>query len=499
MLLSAQLMKRFFWVFEVLLLAGTATAAASLSRADEWHPAALLGVLAVLVALGEWLSVEVRGGELSGSFIAIMLAMSLLGQAPAVALAIAAVVLTSAVRRLPPAQWLNNLSTFAVVAFVGALIVRALAGDIHNVQSHHLSQSVTFGLIVLLVCFISVALNFFLFALDVSVEGGRSIARELLEVRPLLVGELAAGALATILAVAYRSVGLSMLVGSIGVLVILQRLTVALLRSERRAEHLRKRSTQLVRLQLGVVRTLVKTLGKRDKTSERHAAAVAAYAKALAIELGCDEKERDVVRTAGLLHEVGKFVWPDRVLHAEVVKEQDLAIVRSHPQEGAILVGALDGYAEASDAILYHHERIDGGGYPAGLIGKEIPLPSRILAICSIYDTITVRESYRSPMTPEEAMAELRNAARNGQLDSELVESFIVVLNAKGVLFARDADFETELEFERRVREMAEPDATDPPSRPKRSTGPRPTRTRPRRTEHRLGVWPLRHRTLDKG
>ena len=499
MLLALKLTKRFFWVFKVLLLAGTVAAAAWLSRAEEWHPPALLGVLLVLAVLGEWLSVEIRGGELSGSFVAIMLAMSLLGPAPAVALAIATVLSSMVRRRLPPAQWLDNLSTFAVVAFVGALIVHALAGDVHNVQSQHLAQSATFGLIVLLVCVISVVLNFFLFALDESVEGGRSIVREARELRPLLVGELAAGALATILAVAYRSVGLAMLVGSIGVLVIFQQLTVALLRSEDRAEHLRKRSTQLVRLQLGVVRTLVKTLGKRDKTSERHAAAVAAYAKALAVELGCDEKTCDVVRTAGLLHEVGKFVWPDRVLHAEVVHEEDLAIIRSHPQEGSILVGALDGYAEASDAILYHHERMDGGGYPAGLIGKEIPLASRILAICSIYDTITARESYRPAMTPEEAMAELRNAARNGQLDSELVESFIAVLKAKGALFAKDADFETELEFERRVREMAEPGTADPASRSKRPTQSGPIRTWTRRSEGRRGVRRLRQRTLNKG
>ena len=60
------------------------------------------------------------------------------------------------------------------------------------------------------------------------------------------------------------------------------------------------------------------------------------------------------------------------------------------------LVGALDGYGPVADAILYHHERVDGRGYPAGLIGNEIPLASRILAICCIYDTMTARESYRA-------------------------------------------------------------------------------------------------------
>ena len=73
-----------------------------------------------------------------------------------------------------------------------------------------------------------------------------------------------------------------------------------------------------------------------------------------------------MVHTAGLLHEIGKFTWPDRVLRAEVVAEEDLAIVKNHPQEGAILVGALDGYGEVADAILYHHR---GSTAPVTLLG----------------------------------------------------------------------------------------------------------------------------------
>ena len=189
----------------------------------------------------------------------------------------------------------------------------------------------------------------------------------------------------------------------------------------------------------------------------RHAAAVARYARALAREMGCDESDQDLAHTAGLLHDIRKFALPDRILHAEILSDDDWAVVRRHPQDGATLVGRLDGYGPVDDAILYHHERVDGRGYPAGLIGSEIPLTSRILAICCTYDTMTAEGSYRTPMPPEEAMAELRNAARNGQLDGELVETFIVVLEREGATFAQGADFETELDFERRVREMAEP------------------------------------------
>jgi putative nucleotidyltransferase with HDIG domain len=275
----------------------------------------------------------------------------------------------------------------------------------------------------------------------------------------LLPGELAIGVVATILVLAYRSAGLPILLAAIPVLLIFRHLTVALLRSEDRAEQSQARTIHLVSLQMGVLRTLVRALEMRDPTTSRHASAVARYCEALAKDVGCSEDAQEALRTAGLLHDIGKFTWPDSVLHAEVVRPEDQAIVRRHPQDGAELVGALDGYGAAADAILYHHERVDGRGYPAGLIGKEIPLESRILAICCTYHTMTARESYRAPMSPEEATVELRHAAANGQLDSELVESFLALLEREDPISAHEADFETELEFDRRVREMAQPES----------------------------------------
>ena len=410
---SPKFTKRTFWAAEFLLLAVTVVAAATLALADEWRPSSLVALLLLLALLGQWFSVEIRGGQLSASLIAIVLAMGLLGPVPAAACGIVAMVFKSTVRRLAPAEWLNNLSSYAAVPFAGGLIVRVLVSDIHGLKSQDLTQSITFGLILFAVFLLATGLSFILFALDMSVRDGRSVRREMRELLPLLPGELAAGALATILALAYRGVGASALFAGVVVLLIFQRLTVALLRSEDRAEQLFARSRQLVGLQLGVLRTLVRALGMRDQTTARHAAAVAFYAKTLAAELGCDADQQDTIHTAGLLHDIGKFTWPDRILKADVIQDEDLATVQRHPQEGAILVGALDGYGEVADAILYHHERIDGRGYPAGLIGSEIPLGSRILAICSNYDAMTASGGYRSPMPPDEAIAELRNAARN--------------------------------------------------------------------------------------
>jgi HD-GYP domain-containing protein (c-di-GMP phosphodiesterase class II) len=494
MMSAPKLTKHLFWAAELLLLAGTVGMAVWLSRPGEWQPVLLTGLLLVFALLGERFSVEMSDGQMSASTVVIVLAMGLLGPAPAAACGIAAMISASAIRSLPPAQWLNNLTAHAVPAFAGGLMVRVLVNEIPSAHGHRITQSFTLGLIVFGTFIVFIGLNLVLNELEACVEEGRSLARQVRDFLPLLPAELAAGALATILVVTYASVGPPALFAAIVLLLIFRHLMVALLRSEDRAEQLLARSRQLVGLQLGVLRTLVRALGMRDKTSGRHAAAVARYAKALASELGCSEQELDTVHSAGLLHEIGKFTWPDRVLHAKVIENKDMALVKNHPQEGAILVGALDGYGPVADAILYHRERVDGGGYPAGLIGKEIPLGSRILAICSTYDTITAPDGYRSPMTPDEAIDELRHGAKNGQFDSELVERFIAVLEREGPTFAQDADFETELEFERRVREMAEPRSADPAARSRGSAPPRLGRG-----EWRSGVRDFGQRALNKG
>jgi putative nucleotidyltransferase with HDIG domain len=339
------------------------------------------------------------------------------------------------------------------------VLAQTLVGNVHD-PANQLAKGVPFALAVFAVYFVSLILDFGVIALDNWIVDSRRMSEQIRDVLgPVMPGHVASGALTAVLAVAYTNLGTSVLVGSVLVIVIFQHLMVALLRSEERADQLEARSVHLASLQLGVLTTLVETLALRDRMTARHAAAVARYARALASEVDCSEADQDLVHTAGLLHDIGKFALPDRILKAEVLSDEDWAVIRRHPQDGATLVGRLDGYGPVADAILYHHEHVDGSGYPAGLIGNEIPLASRIIAVCSTYDTLTARESYRSPMIPQDAMAELRRVAGR-QLDGELVESFIAMLEREGpVTFVHgdDADFEAELAFERRARKIAQP------------------------------------------
>jgi putative nucleotidyltransferase with HDIG domain len=457
-----KLNRRTFAAVEIALLAGTLACAVWLSRSDEWHPLPLLLLLFVLALGGEWFTVEHVSGVVSASLAVMTLAMGLLGPAPAAICGVAAIALHSLIAGRTPREWLNNVAGLGVAAFVAGLVVRAVAGDVAVMHGQDAAHSILFGLVLLGAEVVLLTVNFVVFALELKVEEGRSLtraARELLG--PTLPGELAVGVIAIALVLGYRNVGLPVLLAAIPVLVIFQQLGAALVRSERRAEQLDARTRQLATFQWAVPSTFMEGLGLRDPTAMRHGAAVASYAKAVAVELGCAEDEQDVIHLAALLHDIGKFTWSDRVLHpgGERLTDDDQALIRRHPQDGSMMLGKFDGFGPVADAILYHHERVDGGGYPTGLIGSEIPLASRIIAVCSTYDAMTKRETFGPPMSAEEAVAELR-AVSGSQLDGEIVEAFAAVLQHKGPTFGQDADYRTELEFDNRVRKLAQPKGT---------------------------------------
>lgn len=445
---------------QALLLAGALALAVLTYRSADWQPLDLFGLLLVLAAFGERLAITIGNQSLSASFVALTLAMTLLGPAPAVAIGIVAVVVDTVARRPPPSGALTNLASYATYLIAGSLLARVLVGDVHEAGNQSLIRSPEFALVVFGVFIVANLLNFGLAAFHKRVLQGRGL---LMQTRTLLVpmlpGQFAAAILTAILATAYTNLGYPVLLGVVVVILIFQYLAIALLRSEDRAEQLEARSMHLASLQLGVLVTLVETLALRDRAAARHAASVARYARALAAELGLDESEQDLVHTASLLHDIGKFALPDRILHADVLSDADWATIRRHPQDGATLVGRLDGYGPVADIILYHHENVDGSGYPAGLIGNEIPLLSRVMAVCNAYDTLTARDSYRSPMTPQDAMAEMRRVAGR-QLDTDVVKVFLAMLEREGpAAFTQGdgADFEAELSFERRARALAAP------------------------------------------
>jgi putative nucleotidyltransferase with HDIG domain len=448
---------------QIVLLAGSVVGVALASRASDWRPLWALALLGAL-AIGSYaFAVRVGHMQLSGSFIALVLAMVVLGPAPAAVIGLLTL-LVNGLRTRRKREWLPGLTdvvTYAVFPLVGGLLGRALLANGLHVDAAARLHAADVALAVAAVYAATNLLNFALIAVHYRVTSGRGLlfqTRTLL--LPMLPSEAAGLVLTALVATAYAELHESgpVLIGLVAVLVVFMALARALARSEDRADQLAARSSQLAQLQVGVLGTLFETLALRDPATARHGAAVARLARALARELTLSERDQDLAATAGLLHDIGKFALPDRILHAGELSDEDLAIVRRHSQEGAALVGRLDGYGPVAETILHHHERVDGTGYPAGLIGREIPLLARIVAVCETYDSLTARDSYRPAITPVDAFAELRRAAGR-QLDADLVDRLISLIQREPAKFAVEGGMGSaaELEFARLARAMAQP------------------------------------------
>ena len=440
----------------IAMLVLAALVAVATSEARDWMPIELVLLLLVLAVGSDALTIEFRGIRVSGSFLALVLAMALLGPAPAAAIGVVATLIDAVMFRRPWHRNVMNLAVWVWFPIVGALIIEAWAGE----AAPGTEDALGFAALVLLVFMITNFLNFVMVAGSLEASGEVSFRESLKSVYlTVLPSEFATGLLTAGVAFSYQRLG----VGAVGlaavVLFVFQYLLKAGVQAYERGEQLSQRTKELATLQVGLINTVMQTLSMRDAMTARHSAAVARYARELARLLGLSEREQELIHTAGLFHDIGKFIFPDSILVADrKLTEEEWKIVRLHPEQGAKLVRRIEGYGSVADIVLSHHEKVDGTGYPYGLTAEHIPLGSRILAAADTYDVMTARDSYRNPVTSEEALAELRRVSGT-QLDPMVVDVFIEMIERHGVAFRHtdEADFEKELAFDRRVSDYARP------------------------------------------
>jgi putative nucleotidyltransferase with HDIG domain len=205
---------------------------------------------------------------------------------------------------------------------------------------------------------------------------------------------------------------------------------------------LRRRNSASIASPVGTVaRALLRALELRDPMTASHSVAVADWTRRVAAAADLPESERELAHTAGLLHDIGKLTFPDRILKRDVrLTESDWDDIRMHPTEGARALAGIEGFEPVRTIILTHHERVDGGGYPRGLPAGEVPRVARMIAVVDAYDAMTARDSYRHPVCPDEAIAELRRVA-GSQLDRDYVELFIETLSRERPPGARFTHF----------------------------------------------------------
>ncbi len=192
-------------------------------------------------------------------------------------------------------------------------------------------------------------------------------------------------------------------------------------------ERVRERTAELRHSELEVVRRLALAGEHRDTETGRHVERIAVMFRRLALAAGLSPEDAERMGHAAILHDVGKIAIPDAILHKPGrFTPEERGIMERHAEAGAaMLAGSPSRLMQDAEVIaLSHHERWDGGGYPRGLAGEQIPLAGRICAVCDVFDALVSKRVYKGAMSLDEAV-EILVGDRGTHFDPELVDLFV--------------------------------------------------------------------------
>lgn len=168
---------------------------------------------------------------------------------------------------------------------------------------------------------------------------------------------------------------------------------------------------------------LANAIETRDTYTHAHMRRLNAYAKMLALELGWEQEHLEDLEFGAILHDIGKIYVPEAVLQKEgKLDDEEMEDMRKHPQVGAHMIKDIPYLAPAAPMVMHHHERWDGKGYPTGLVGENIPLGARVLAVADAFDAMTSNRPYRNALSSETAFQEILNCSGT-QFDPVVVDA----------------------------------------------------------------------------
>jgi putative two-component system response regulator len=174
-----------------------------------------------------------------------------------------------------------------------------------------------------------------------------------------------------------------------------------------------------------MIASMALVIEARDTYTAGHCVRLSSFAAELGERIGLSDEDLAALRLGGYLHDLGKIAVPDGVLSKPgPLSAEEWRLMREHPLAGDRLVRPMRTLGLVLPVIRHHHERIDGRGYPDRLMGDEIPLLARIMAVVDVYDALRTRRPYKPALDESESLRLLSDSARSGQLDPDLVRVF---------------------------------------------------------------------------
>jgi putative two-component system response regulator len=216
-------------------------------------------------------------------------------------------------------------------------------------------------------------------------------------------------------------------------------------------ERVRERTRQLNEAQIKLIQCLGKAAEYRDNETGMHVVRMSKSCERLARQMGLSEAECELILQASPMHDIGKIAIPDKVLLKKGrFDKSEWQIMKTHTEAGAEILGGYDSQLMqvASQIALTHHEKWDGSGYPKGLQGEEIPLYSRIVAVCDVFDALTSSRPYKKAWSVKAALEYLRE--QSGQhFEPKVVDAFIQIVDEVVLLQAEFVDEPVEVDSRR--------------------------------------------------
>ncbi len=178
------------------------------------------------------------------------------------------------------------------------------------------------------------------------------------------------------------------------------------------------------------IRVLVRAVEAKDPFTFGHSVRVMMWSITIASEMGLSPQDVRAIGTGALIHDIGKIGVPEAILlKPGALSEEEYKVIKQHPATGDQMIAGISSLVGQRHIVRSHHEKLDGSGYPDGLVGEQIGLDARIVAVADIYDALTSDRAYRQAMTTARALEVLADEVTKGKLDPEVLKTLTDLIN----------------------------------------------------------------------